>query len=759
MISVLLKKTMNRMRPTSQRNMAAISQPQPRSAGQRGKRGSRGRGGYRGSPRNAAPQGNRAVDSRNLAPKMPESDKDTPEQKSKAASNVSTALAPVDDVAVCWICAEPVKYYSVSACNHRTCHVCALRLRALYKKLDCTFCKEPQPNAIFTVSPDALFSSYTPESIPHKDSKLSIFFETEDMMAETLILLRFNCPDPDCDYTGTGWGDLKLHVRALHGKVICDLCIRFKKVFAHEHALYLPNVLPLHLPSMPHRSHKQMPKEQIDGGTHPLCEFCRECFFSEDELYAHMRERHEECFVCKRNEVRDQYFQNYDSLERHFTNAHFACNQPQCLAQKFVVFGSAMDLKAHMVEVHGADMTARDKKDAMRIQAEFEFEDVGGSGRRGRRDRDREREREPPQGSGLAVAQPRANGRRREAFGGHLTVEGTADGCPNTSSGPSHRATPSPPDDEVDPMVAQRHAAFMARLRSLAPNPITATPAVKAAVRGYRLSESSARDLISTIWNVLDNNLDDTASIVNGIVDLLDEEEKKTALLSSWNGFKIEQRRQFPDLVPTAVGSQYAGITGGRVLNAKHATTSRSSNQSSRQVWDRVAQAAGSSTSSHGLAPSPAPAPRPPDRFPALQMNPSVGVGFRQGQRNTPWSASNSSGVRAPSSVPAPAVTVHKAAAARAPPSLSKNAFPELPTSTSTRVKPSVSGNQSLRNILGDTTTITSAWKPGNNGVSAVQEESIATGDGAVGDISSGKGRKGKGKQKQTLFTLGTFPT
>jgi hypothetical protein len=41
----------------------------------------------------------------------------------------------------CWICAEPVKYYSVSECNHRTCHVCALRLRALYKKFECTFCK------------------------------------------------------------------------------------------------------------------------------------------------------------------------------------------------------------------------------------------------------------------------------------------------------------------------------------------------------------------------------------------------------------------------------------------------------------------------------------------------------------------------------------------------------------------------------------------------------------------------------------------
>jgi hypothetical protein len=54
------------------------------------------------------------------------------------------------------------------------------------------------------------------------------------------------------------------------------------------------------------RTSKATLKEPIDGGVHPLCAFCKECFFGDDELYAHMRERHEECFVCKRNEVRDQ---------------------------------------------------------------------------------------------------------------------------------------------------------------------------------------------------------------------------------------------------------------------------------------------------------------------------------------------------------------------------------------------------------------------------------------------------------------------
>jgi hypothetical protein len=58
-----------------------------------------------------------------------------------ATGETSTDVQNAEDVDTCWICAEPVKYYSVSECNHRTCHVCALRLRALYKRMDCTFCK------------------------------------------------------------------------------------------------------------------------------------------------------------------------------------------------------------------------------------------------------------------------------------------------------------------------------------------------------------------------------------------------------------------------------------------------------------------------------------------------------------------------------------------------------------------------------------------------------------------------------------------
>lgn len=66
----------------------------------------------------------------------------SPSSPTEATTGAGAGTEGGDTVeSICWICAEPVKYYSVSKCNHRTCHVCALRVRALYEKLDCAFCK------------------------------------------------------------------------------------------------------------------------------------------------------------------------------------------------------------------------------------------------------------------------------------------------------------------------------------------------------------------------------------------------------------------------------------------------------------------------------------------------------------------------------------------------------------------------------------------------------------------------------------------
>lgn len=115
----------------------ATAQVQTTSGGPKGARKrQRGRGGNsRGKSQNTNTNG----DHESGPAAVKQTEKEIVVEDGKA--NEASTPEETGDDAVCWICAEPVKYYSVSQCNHRTCHVCALRLRALYKKNDCTFCK------------------------------------------------------------------------------------------------------------------------------------------------------------------------------------------------------------------------------------------------------------------------------------------------------------------------------------------------------------------------------------------------------------------------------------------------------------------------------------------------------------------------------------------------------------------------------------------------------------------------------------------
>jgi E3 ubiquitin-protein ligase ZNF598 len=132
--------------------------------------------------------------------------------------------------------------------------------------------------------------------------------------------------------------------------------------------------------------------------------------------------------------------------ERHFEQAHHPCPNPTCQASKFVVFGSQIDLQVHMVEEHGAEMSSRDRRDARRVNAAFEFPEVSSSS-------NRRRGGGPGGGGGDPPLQPTprsnlASDNRRSRFGAHLTTEGD-------TPGPSGRETPSPPPPSMDPVTAE----------------------------------------------------------------------------------------------------------------------------------------------------------------------------------------------------------------------------------------------------------------------------------------------------------------
>lgn len=135
-------------------------------------------------------------------------------------------------------------------------------------------------------------------------------------------------------------------------------------------------------------------------------------------------------------------------------NAHHPCKQPYCLSQKFVVFGTPMDLKAHVVEEHGAEMSSRDKKDARRVEAEFAFEEIGGGRRQRERGNNSTRDREPPPSAPPPPASRQPTNVRRRDFGANLTDAVQSQNANTPSHTQVRTASPLPAAD-VDPIVAE----------------------------------------------------------------------------------------------------------------------------------------------------------------------------------------------------------------------------------------------------------------------------------------------------------------
>lgn len=80
----------------------------------------------------------------------------------------------------------------------------------------------------------------------------------------------------------------------------------------------------------------------------------------------------------------------------------------------------------------------------------------------------------------------------------------------------------------------------MARVANLTSDSTAAATVFKAAIRSYRASEQSARDLISIFYSRLNEDLEATSSLIMPLIDILDNDEKKRELLETFNGFKIE---------------------------------------------------------------------------------------------------------------------------------------------------------------------------------------------------------------------------
>lgn len=73
---------------------------------------------------------------------------------------------------------------------------------------------------VFTDDSEKRFEDFATTDFPRVDDNLGIKYDTFDIFEDTVLLLRYNCPDPNCEVACLGWPDLHRHVRSKHGKVM-----------------------------------------------------------------------------------------------------------------------------------------------------------------------------------------------------------------------------------------------------------------------------------------------------------------------------------------------------------------------------------------------------------------------------------------------------------------------------------------------------------------------------------------------------------
>lgn len=458
--------------------------------------------------------------------------------------------------------------YSVPPCNHRVCHICSMRLRALWKKRECTFCKAEATRVIFTTNPTKGFGEFTPDELPYMDEKLAIYFETEQAYNDTISLLRFHCPHTQCDTLCSGWADLKAHAKREHTRLLCDLCVQHKKIFAHEHTLFTSTSLQAHL-----------------AAEHRHCEYCRQHFYSDDELWVHMRDRHEQCHICKNRseDERWRYYKDYRMLEQHFHEAHYLCPAKECLERKFVVFENQMEFQVHQLEEHGRALSSRERKEALRVDPRFMYENESSTRGRGKKPA-----RDTDSSTSLTA--------RRAQFGRTLT-------------------SAAPPDEEWEGILA------------VLQSPIKLT-ACQAALQAYRTGETTVNDLVRTVQTLTNEGAQATPGgptqlVVERLCDVLGAGEKRDALQRAWTA--THTHNSFPRLsasqgaTTVARRASAATTSAAPARNAAHFPSLAAANAarvpgSAAHATSSLKRAQGSS-SSWGAAAPPASSH---EAFPAL---------------------------------------------------------------------------------------------------------------------------------------------
>lgn len=637
------------------------------------------------------------------------------------------------------------------------------------------------------------YREYTDSDVTSTDDNIGIRYTNEDIVGDTVLLLRYNCPDTSCDFAGLGWPDLHRHVRSTHNKKMCDLCTRNKKVFTHEHELFADKELEKH---MRHGDDRPGAVDQTGFKGHPLCAFCGSRFYDDDKLYEHCRDKHERCFLCDREDPRQpHYYRDYNSLEEHFKKDHHLCLDRECLEKKFVVFGSEMDLKAHQLSEHANSLSKDVRREArlvdlsgFDVRERYQQQRRGGGPSRGRegnhegrnaRGRGRDPNAEPlPASSAQPLRRDELALQRQMAihssqsvsnrtFGGQLssTTAGPV-GPPAQSdlgSASTSNARPASTDAPVPSLTGlsltdanlsaedrarlMRHSAVIERVSNLLHNDKGKIESFRSHISSYRQGKLTASGLVDALFSLFaDISSSALGTLVREVVDLFEDKTQGDRLLKAWNDWRAINE-DYPTL--PGLGGMRGATTSSSGWAAAAAASSPATHTSgsSQRHTTRVLKLKNSTQQSRrssaehvaallpGRQTSRQPAP-PAAAFPSLP--PSGGAPPRPAS-GALWGANTARGS-----------TLARATPARSTASASREeAFPALPAAPKPTTTIFGYGTGSVRRDLGGSRNTGFSW--GGTATEGIPAPASAEDD----EEGGGKGKKGNKGRKKVLVQWG----
>lgn len=210
----------------------------------------------------------------------------------------------------CICCLHELETYAYYSCQHFVCLNCAVKMRILCEKLDCPVCRRESKQILCTKNPiednkklEDLIKTCpnysrpyklnpTPSCVPTKPPEpdalpnAGINFESDEIKEEYNAILSSKCTE--CGEIFREFDLLDQHMRKMHRKFYCELCLENLKLFPYERKHYTREDL---------ATHKRNGDKTGEFKGHPLCHYCDNRYFDRDDLYRHYRKEHYFCHL------------------------------------------------------------------------------------------------------------------------------------------------------------------------------------------------------------------------------------------------------------------------------------------------------------------------------------------------------------------------------------------------------------------------------------------------------------------------------